>query len=204
MPDPEPGRTRSRLKLLALIAVFVAPLALAWLWWATAERWGVTGDHVHNGELVDPPTPVSPKGLRVIAGSRRAGQLLDDRWTLIYADDRDCDEACREQLHYSRQVRIALGADRDRVQRLYLLTARPPEGLPDERLEGHDDLVVAVQEDGTLIDNLRDAGGPPPERGRQLYLVDPLGNLMLRFPYGRDPDGLLDDLERLLRLSRVG
>lgn len=137
--------------------------------------WRPTGSTAH-GELISPPRPL-------------AGDLWHDKWTLVYVGDGRCDGQCRAALVLMRQTRLALNADMSRVQRVFLATGNCCDrAYLDEQ---HPGLIVA------LADNEADAG--------YIYIVDPLGNLMMRHaPEAPPAKGLLEDLRRLLKLSHIG
>ena len=171
----------NRAKLFAIAAVCAAPLALGTLAYVFHWTQGPTGNY---GELIAPePLDVPPF------------DRLRGKWILVTFDAAACDAGCERKLYYVRQVRKAQGKDQDRVERLWLLT---DNGAP--RAE----LLAAIE--GTHIER----ADPSLERlfpGRaaaHIYVVDPLGNLMLRFPPQPDPSKMLKDLQRLLKYSRIG
>ena len=134
---------------------------------------------------------------------REYGLTLDDlrgRWTLVHLVSARCDEACRERIYYTRQIRAALGQDIPRVRRLVLAAdGRGTRGLAGI-LHQHPQLtVVAAGSDASLVRQF-----PGPIAPATVFLVDPLGNLMMRFGPDVEADGILEDLEKLLKLSRIG
>jgi hypothetical protein len=117
---------------------------------------------------------------------------------LLAVDSGQCDAACQAKLLRIRQLRLMQGKDMDRIERVWLVTdGRAPD--PDlMRLHQGARLLDARAED--LLALL-----PHQERpGDFIYLIDPLGNLMMRYPRDADPQGMKKDLERLLKVSRVG
>jgi cytochrome oxidase Cu insertion factor (SCO1/SenC/PrrC family) len=196
--DDRPARS-GRIKLLALIAVFALPLAGAVAWYFAAPA--LAPEPAVHGALIDPARPLQP------FSAPRAGQgsayTLDDlrgRWTLVHVIAQSCDERCRERLYYTRQIREALGEDRIRVQRLVLA----PRGADTQGLSAllpeHARLVVV---ESPADSGLRAQLPADPASGT-VFVVDPLGNLMLRFGPQVDPSDILDDIEHLLELSRIG
>lgn len=183
----------SQRKLLLLLAVFSAPVVLAYglffLW--------TPGGQVNYGELVE-PRPLPEVALRDIEGRAFSLSQLRGKWLLVQWDSGACAEHCRQKLYFMRQVRLAQGKDMTRVERVWLLE-------DDQRPAG--DLVSEYA--GTWIVG---AGGsglrkyfPAPGAPRDhVYLVDPQGNLMLRFPAEPDARRMVKDLGRLLRVSRAG
>lgn len=192
-PSPDAAR-RARLKLLLLAAFFAAPLVLAWLTYRF--EWGI-GASGNYGELVG-PTALPELTLTVLDGGQVSTSRLRGKWTLVQFDASRCDAYCGRKLYYMRQVRRALGKDMERVARLWVLT---DSGTPAAA-------VVAAFEGTEILrtDNGRFAAafGAPAHLADHIYLVDPMGNLMLRFPRDPDPSKMLKDLQRLLKYSQIG
>jgi predicted nucleic acid-binding Zn ribbon protein len=186
-------RRRSRTTLLLMFAVAVAPFVCAWL----AYLFWVPSRHMNHGDLIEPrPLPAVPLTLR--DGRPFRLDAHRGKWVLIHADSGGCGESCREQLYYMRQVRLALGANRERVERVWLLTDdREPAAEIAPLYEG----VYLVRAASSAL-----VAALPADHDRRdhVYLIDPLGNLMLRFPKDPDPKGMLKDLQRLLKVSRIG
>lgn len=149
-------------------------------WLAYHYRWvsGATGNY---GELLTP---------RPIDGPAAP---LKGKWVLVTADAAACSAACERKLYIVRQVRKAQGKDAERIERLWLVTdgGRPRAELV-AALEG---AHIATPDAALLkaFPNLAD-----------IYLVDPLGNLMMRYPADPDPARMIKDFERLLKISRIG
>jgi cytochrome oxidase Cu insertion factor (SCO1/SenC/PrrC family) len=190
--DPA-ARRRTRITLSLIFAVAVAPFALAWI----AYLFWEPGRHINHGELIEPrPLPAVP--LKRLDGKPFRLEEYRGKWVMLHADSGACDEPCRKQLYYMRQVRLAQGANRERIERVWLIT--------DDRAPSPE--IAALVEDVALVR----AGGSalvaalpaPHDPSDHIYLVDPLGNLMLRFPRDPDPKGIVKDLQRLLKVSRIG
>ena len=164
-----------RLKLAALFLACAAPFALAWMAYVFDWASGTTSNY---GELIA-PRPLSGAPFEALRG----------KWVLVSADSAACSAACEEKLYYLRQVRRAQGKEMDRVERLWLIA-----GGPAPRPE----LLAAIE--GTRVATFKDAAFSP----EHIYVIDPLGNLMLRFPRDPDPSRIIKDLQRLLRASRIG
>jgi hypothetical protein len=159
-------------------APFVLGTAAYLLDWAPHTR----GNY---GELIQ-PRPLSGPPLDALRG----------KWVLVAFDAAACDAYCERKLYLMRQVRAAQGKDAPRVERVWALTdtARP-------RAE----LLGAIE--GTQVVALKKAPalqGFPADAVDRIYVVDPLGNLMMSFPRDPDPSKMLKDLQRLLRLSQIG
>ncbi len=148
----------------------------------------------------DAPRANAPRADAPRAGAPRS--LLKGKWTLLYLGAGGCPAGCRTDLYNTRQVRAALGADRERVQRVFLaegaccdlawLRAQQPDLIT----------VQAGAEAAPLTAILEHAGRSTP--ADRVYLIDPLGNLMMCYAANARPKGMLEDLKKLLRLSHVG
>ncbi len=180
---------RSRLMLLALALSFFAPLLLAFALYY-GWHWSPSG-HANHGTLIEPPRPLPLTG---------AAALLSGRWSLVYVGTGDCDPACHEALYYMRQVHLGLGHDSPRVQPVFLVTAACCD---DAYLEREVPALVTLNPVGSDRDALL-AQFPEDRRPSTLFVVDPRGNLMMRYDVHAAPKGLHDDLVRLLNLSHIG
>lgn len=202
-PDPK-ARSRGRRQLLTLAALFFVPLLVAfWLYYG-AGTWRPAGG-TNQGDLVDPARPLPAVSLERADGTSTGQNFLRGKWTMLSISGGTCDARCREALYLTRQSRIALGKDMDRVQRVLLVTG----SCCDEAfLDGeHPDLQV-VRLDGPDASRLLApiptyADGPATSAGR-IYVIDPLGNLVLSYSASAPEKALLTDLKKLLRLSHIG
>ena len=199
-------RSRSRLSLLLLLALFASPVVLAWLAFYVFPEWRPTGS-VNHGQLITPLRPLPAYRLETLSGDATDETFLRGKWTLVYLKRGPCAEQCVKQLYNLRQVRLAQGKNIDRVQRLMLWN---PAGVgPEQRaelVEHFPGQVVAALPDqppAGLLDAFVLDGQDPMQSGR-VYLVDPLGNLMMNYQTGDEPRGMIKDLERLLKYSGLG
>jgi hypothetical protein len=164
-----------RIKLVLLGAACLAPFVLATL--AYRFDWS-SGQASNYGELV-PPQIVSGPGFDRARG----------KWLLVTADAAACDAYCEKKLYFMRQVRRAQGKEMERIERVWLLT---------DEAKPRAEVLAAIE--GTRIEK---SSNPLFSRDH-IYLVDPLGNLMMRFPREPDPSRMIKDLQRLLKYSRIG
>ena len=201
--SPEAVR-RGRRQLLALAALFFVPLAIAFWMYYGPTGWRPAGD-ASKGDLIDPARPLPEIALPTMDGGTTAPAFLRGKWTMLYVGDGLCDERCRKALYLTRQSRIALNKDMDRVQRVLLVTDRCCDRafLAAE----HPDLVVARVEDAAsaaLLGPFPVYGGVPLAAAGRIYLVDPLGNLLMSYAPDAPEKALLTDVKKLLRLSHIG
>ncbi|MGD9943917.1 MAG: SCO family protein [Burkholderiaceae bacterium] len=187
---------RARLKMLAILLVCAAPVIASYFTYYVIRPDGRT----NYGELIEPQRPVADLGARDAQGKAAALDSLRGRWVMLVVAPGDCDDACRKQLYDVRQVRLTTGKDRDRVERVWLVDdARQPAP---ELLAQHEGLLVWHAPREAIAAQLPVTGATRVED--HIWLIDPLGNLMMRFPQHADPNRMKKDLSKLLRASRVG
>jgi hypothetical protein len=193
---------RRRLQLLLIASLFLGPLALSfWAYYGVALR---PSGRTHHGELIEPARPLPAVALANTGGASDVDTLLHGRWSLAYLAAGGCDPACRGALDRMRGVRLALGADTTRVQRVLLVVGACCD--PVAREAAGAELAVA-HVDGEAARRLLAVFpeyGVPAVAARRIYLIDPLGNLMMSYVPGAAAEGMIKDLERLLRLSHIG
>jgi cytochrome oxidase Cu insertion factor (SCO1/SenC/PrrC family) len=205
MTDTDPSAVRrGRRRLLALAALFFVPLALAFWMYYGPTGWRPAGD-TSKGDLLDPARPLAEIALPAMDGPTTAPGFLKGKWTMLYVGDGLCDDRCRKALYLTRQSRLALNKDMDRVQRVFLVTDRccDREFLSRE----HPDLVVALVDDpaaAALLAPFPTYDGVPVAAAGRIYLVDPLGNLLMSYSPAAPDKALLTDVKKLLRLSHIG
>jgi hypothetical protein len=202
--DTQRQRT-GRRQLILLAALFFVPLAVAfWLYYGPGD-WRPVGG-TNKGDLIDPAVPLPDVTLTRADGTPAGADVLRGRWTVAYVGGGACDDRCREALYVSRQSRIALNKDMDRVQRVFLATGQCCDGawLQSE----HPDLaVVRLGDDAgsrSLLAAFPRYDGVAPAAAGRLYVIDPLGNLVLSYSPQAPDKALLTDVKKLLRLSHIG
>ena len=185
---------RGRIKLLALAAFFAVPVVAGYIAYFFALA---PGSAANYGTLI-PAQPLSDTPLKALDGRPFSFSELRGKWALVQFDSGACAAYCERKLYFMRQVRKALGKDMTRVERVWLLNDSEAPGAR---------LLDAIE--GTRLARTRGtafAAGFPAERTPvdHIYLVDPHGNLMMRFPRDPDPSRMLKDLQRLLKVSGIG
>jgi hypothetical protein len=202
-PDPDSVR-RGRRQLLLLAALFFVPLAIAFWMYYGPSGWRPSGD-ASKGDLIDPARPLAAMALTTADGTQTQPDFLRGKWSLVYVGDGLCDDRCRKALYLTRQSRIALNKDMDRVQRVFLVTGRCCDrGF---LAEEHPDLVVARVDDdaaAALLEPFPTYGGVPLADAGRIFIVDPLGNLLMSYAATAPDKALLTDMKKLLRLSHIG
>ena len=187
----EVSRTRGRITFLLIAAVFFGPLIVAWWLYFQGVAFQPEG-RVNHGALLEPIENVT----EVVPGFTLPEEAL---WLIVFQDVGACDDDCRNGLYTIRQSRLMLGKEMDRLGRIFLHGAEAPDTLfLDEEHKG----LIALENGGLSAfltekkpEGLADGG---------YYLIDPLGNLVMYFPPDVVPGDMVDDIKRLLKLSRIG
>ncbi|HUL93100.1 MAG TPA: cytochrome C oxidase subunit I [Burkholderiales bacterium] len=176
-----------------ILALCSAPTVAAWLAYFVWQPQSRT----NYGDLIE-PRPLSDREMRRLDGGSFRLSQLRGKWVLLQVDSSTCSDSCRNKLLYMRQARLALGKDAERIERVWLLSdaAVPDPALLRENVG----LMVARVPDASLLRELAPSESP----AGSIFVIDPLGSLMLRFPGNPDGRKMLKDLARLLRASRIG
>ncbi len=187
-----------RIRLIGVAAVFIVPGLVAVALYFSRPHW--IPEPQSHGELIDPAKPLTAFEVQRDDGKAFDLSQLRGHWTLLHTVGAECDADCRRRLTASRQIHDALAQDRVRVRRL-ALASRGPETRGIARvLAQHPRLTVLSDgPGGPLWRQL-----PGPQRDTTIYLIDPHGNVMLRFSREVSPDAILEDVEHALDISRIG
>ncbi len=182
-----------RSKFLLLIGVFVVPVVAAYL---AYFGWRPAG-HTNYGALLE-VTPLQQTSGVAHDGTPLDLEALRGKWLMVHVGPASCDVACAQQLYLMRQTRIAQGKEQSRIERLWVVTdvGTVARGL----LQDHPGLRVWRPAESAFVDQFPAASS----RASHIYLVDPLGNLMLRFPAQPDAKRMMKDLKLLLKASQIG
>jgi len=192
---------KNRITVLLIFAMSIIPFAIAWYYAANPENLRLG---TNNGDLITPPVTTE---LSEYAGydafSSDNLKELHGHWVLInLVPNTPCTEVCKEALHKTRQISLMMGKDITRVRRaaaLYLKTdqaALTGEWQEDARL-------LKILPSAQLQEKLEKITGGTRTDG-VLLIMDPLGNLMMKYPAGFDPYKVRNDLSKLLRISQIG
>lgn len=197
MENKNSRTSAGRWKLLAVLAVCAAPMIFSYLSYYVIKPSGRT----NYGTILDPRLyPMPALNGKLLNGEPKELDAYKGKWIMLQLDSGACGQECQKKLYNMRQLRLTQGKEMDRIERVWLLT--------DEQLVAP---IFVSQFDGMRI--LRNDLSAvqkwlPTEPGTSLndhiYLIDPLGNLMMRFPKDADPQKMKKDIARLLRASAIG
>jgi len=187
----------ARRQIILVSILFLGPLLVATLMYYS-DFSGLPVGRTNNGHLLTPIENMYDEG------GQNSQTILSDgenegRWLLIYLNAGECDDTCRDALYRLRQSRLMLGNEMARVRRVFLHGASAPDTLfLDEEHRG----LVTIN-DPDLGDFLR-AKRPQELPPGGLFLVDPLGNLVMYFSAELAPRDMVKDIKHLLELSQIG
>jgi hypothetical protein len=187
---------RGRWRMLGVLLVCAAPVIASYL-----TYYVIRPEARRNyGELIEPQRPLPAVTATALDGEAVALPSLRGQWLLVSVGSGACDAACERHLYLQRQLRESLGRDKDRVDWVWLVADGEPVREP--LRPALSQAVVLQVSAGALAQWLTPAPGR--QLSDHLYLIDPMGNWMMRFPAALDMAGAAKakrDLERLLRAS---
>jgi cytochrome oxidase Cu insertion factor (SCO1/SenC/PrrC family) len=176
--------------LLVLFGLFALPVVASYLAYYV---WQPTG-RKNYGELVK-QVEINLQG-GALNGQRWDVASLKGKWVMVYVGSGTCPKTCQDLLYYMRQTRTAQGKEMDRIERLWVLTDQVVPATTLQQAHAGLHYVRATQPTEKLF-----AGG---RQGIYLYMVDPLGHLMMRWPQNPDPRKMIKDIKHLLKASQIG
>jgi hypothetical protein len=196
-PAAQASHWRRNRVLYLLVVVTLAPILASYFAYYVMPPTART----NYGTLVEPQRPVPDipaTGLDGIAFDLRS---LKDKWVMVMVDVAACDEYCQSKLLQMRQQRTMTGKEREQIERVWFITDRAP--LSDQLLREYEGTFFARVDER----DIRPLLALPDTAGANLrdhiWLVDPYGNLMLRWPRNPDPKGTKNDIARLLKASSL-
>ncbi|BBB63281.1 cytochrome c oxidase subunit I [Undibacterium sp. YM2] len=201
MEKTEKQKSRGRWKLLMVLAVCAAPMVFSYLTYYVIKPEGRT----NYGTILDPRNYPMPKLAGHLLGAAATDPVIGleaykGKWLMLQVDSGACAEACQKRMYDIRQLRTAQGKEMDRIERVWLITDDAPI-----------DTMLIRQHDGARmlkVDPAALKAWLPTESDTQIsdhiYLIDPLGNLMMRYQKNADANKIKKDLSKLLRASAIG
>ncbi|HEV7815377.1 MAG TPA: cytochrome C oxidase subunit I [Janthinobacterium sp.] len=189
---------RGRWKMLLVLFVCAAPLLFSYLTYYVIKPQGRT----NYGTLIDPrdyPVPAA-LGATTLDGKATGLAAYKGKWIMLQTGSSDCADACRKQLFAMRQLRLMQGKEMERIERVWMITdAKPLDTMLIREYDGVHMLRVPPQPLKAWL---------PVEAGDSadghIFLIDPLGNLMMRFPRDAEPAKVKKDISKLLMASAIG
>jgi cytochrome oxidase Cu insertion factor (SCO1/SenC/PrrC family) len=201
-----PPSPRGRRTLILVALLFLLPVVAATVLYVSG--WRPEGKSLQHGELVQPARPVGDAELKTADDAPYRLNALRGKWAFVYFHPLPCTQACRNSLFKMQQVRLAQGRDAARVERVIVVAdADAGAGALRELAQQYPGLIAVSGTRAILQALAREfvsSQGTALDVPGRVYLVDPIGNLVLSYAPDADPTGMRKDLARLLRLSQVG
>ncbi len=192
-----PEQRKGRWKLLLVLAVCAMPLVGSYLTYYVIKPTGRT----NYGALLDPRVyPIPAMSASTLDGKPTGLDAYKGKWIMLQVGGADCQAACRKQLFAMQQLRLMQGKEMERVERVWLITDTAP--LETSLIREFDGTRMLRAPADVIAKWLPvEAGGNAADH---MYLIDPLGNLMMRFPKDADPSKVKKDIAKVLKASAIG
>ena len=190
-------RNRGRWILIGIFLLFFVPVIFAWLLNVESPAW-LPFAETNHGDLIRPSLSFPLTNLRTTDARPVPTELLQGKWTLVYVERSDCVADCERAIYRTRQVRHALGKDMQRIQRLLVVASANVQATVN-RVQKYDAGISVVAAEPRWFESASFV-----RSGADIYLVDPQGYLVMSYAKTADPSGLISDLERLLKISKIG
>lgn len=194
---------KNKLIIIIVTLAFFSPLIVSW-WVLNYTSYVDEGDKSNYGDLILPPVEIGDLDL-VIISDPNTEHKLKGKWNLVYVSE-TCDQQCIESLYRMRQIHIAMDKYSLRIQRVLFITSGKEQefnvllkDFPRQRVIVNNNIVSAELLDKFRLDNSVD-----PSSANKIYIIDPMGNLMMHYPPDINPRSIMKDLKKLLKASRIG
>ena len=199
--NPMAVNKRNPYTVWFVVLAFVAPVVLAYVMYFFVE----VKSFVNHGEILNPIVHISDFGLKNATDEIIVSEELTFKWRLISFLGKDCDQQCAARLHDTRQVHTSLGKDQYRVLRMFVHLEPASDELLKLIAETHPDVIHVIGDEKTIMTVLGDNA----HRGigitnNETYIMDPMGNVMMRFTQEQPNKEFLYDLKKLLKASQIG
>lgn len=193
----------NRRNLLIILAVFAVPVLLSSMMYFGGWRPSATGNH---GELIQPAHFIEDRNMLSLDGMPIKFSDLHGKWTMLYFDTAACPDECIDRLYFMRQTHHSQGKYLDSIQRVFVLTDDKSVNNLKSKLAEYPDMKILTASKDVLSSLIKEFGLDTSNdvAGRNIFLLDPLGNLMMRYRSNVDPAGVRKDMERLLKYSAEG
>ena len=194
---PSTARRRGRVKLFAVLLVCAAPIIASYLTFYVVKPDGRT----NYGTILDARTlPIPEMATTTLDGKPRTLADLKGKWVMVRVGGGVCEDECQRQLYAMRQWRTMQGKNMERIERVWLITDNEP--LDTVLMREYDGMELLRAPAATVAKWLAVESGR--KLGDHIYLIDPLGNLMMRYPYQPEPGRVYKDIAKLLKASAIG
>lgn len=191
---------RSVAPLLIMTAIFAAPVIAAWFFYLNPQY--LPSGRTNLGELIEPVVPLPEEiALTTPGGDVFDRSVLDGKWTLTFLAGAECGEDCMRHLIDIRQIRLAMGEGSLSIGRLAIVTDPGALEMASALENDFEGMQVALTDAAGGVRLLDLLGEGAAGLGR-VYILDPMGNLMMRYAPDAPAKDTLKDMGRLLKASK--
>lgn len=198
-------KKRTNKEFIWLMVIFILPVIAAVILF-NVNGLRPTGT-TNNGELITPARPLKNITLQQLDGGDFTNDQFQGKWTLVYISSSDCDDVCKQSIYKMRQLRWAQGDNMKRIQRLLLLADSEHVETLEPVLKKYTGMLTVtgdIKVVAEVISQFELKNKAPALGANRLYLVDPLGNLMMSYSVDAEPEGIIKDMKKLLKISQIG
>ena len=199
----EGDNKKNKIMLISVVVAFLSPIVLSWFVFNHTDFTKLRGTSNH-GELILPPRPLADLAL-IDPFQEDRKESLHGKWSMFYISDK-CDERCMDNVYRMRQLHSTMDKHSLRVQKVLLLTRQEVSEVKSLLTDyvGQQVVNTTLIDTNALLEKFRLTNSDQPIKDGRLFIIDPLGNLMMYFEGDANPREIMDDLKQLLRASRIG
>jgi cytochrome oxidase Cu insertion factor (SCO1/SenC/PrrC family) len=199
-------KKRPLITLILILLVIIGPIILAWFMVKYAQHYEFKKNN--NGVLISVPSP-NVQTVSFYDFKRRdtlSGESLIGKWWIVYVSPEKCFQECQENLYNLRQIQVALGKNSTRVGRIFVAPPHCSTAFCEGYLPEHYPEMQRITFESADFNKLflKSSISVASETLGQTYIIDPLGNVMMYYDPDTEPKSILNDLKRLLKVSKVG
>ena len=199
--NPIAGKKRNPYTVWFVVLAFIAPVALAYIIFFFVD----VKSFVNHGEILNPIVHINSFELTNESGEIIPAKELTYKWRLISFVGKNCDQQCETRLFDTRQIHTSLSKDQHRLSRMFIHLEPAGDSLSTLIAESHPDVIHVNGNVDIIIkalgDNVRDDVSIT---NNETYIMDPMGNVMMRFTQDQPNKEFLYDLKKLLKASQIG
>ncbi len=201
MDTKKTNRIKNNLSLIGLFLFFLSPIFVSYYYLNFSKS---SSTFKNNGDLITPARPLAEIELHDVYASEK--KPLFGKWSLAFLNSGVCEKKCQENMYKIRQIRLAEGKHAHRVQRVVILDSITKDLYNTAFTEEYQGQLILSKEDvdQAFINTFKVKVDENPYSKNRIYIIDPLGNLMMSYESDADPYGIIEDLKVLIRASRIG
>ena len=189
-------KNKGKLTLIGIFLLFFIPIITSWyLVFYTDFMYDAQG--IQHGKLISPVISIGAIKAKEISTMDEV--VIEKKWVLVFIQNNLCNEFCKERLYQVRQIRLALGEDRDKVDRLVIFNQINDLNELKDSYSGQKFIDQSFMNYQGLVKKFNDSYA---DKKNPIFLLDPYGFLMMQYPEGTEPKGIIKDIERLIRNSK--